>query len=971
MSSLLYRLGRLAARRRWLVIGVWIALVAGVGAAASGLGGTLQSTFSIPGTQAQDALDELQQRFPQLSGASAQVVFVAPGGTGIAAEAGPIGASCEAIAAIPQVTAVTCPYPMTASGTSPAGNGAPTQVSSDGRMAFASVQLSVPATSVSTALVDAVEAATAPAVAAGVQVAYGGLTADPAGGVDWTEVVGLAIAFVVLAITFGSLVAAGVPLVTALLGVGLASSSILVLAAFAPVSSTAPLLATMLGLAVGIDYALLIVSRHRAQLAAGMEVRESVAVAVATAGTAVVFAGLTVMIALIGLSAAGIPFLSVMGLGAAGAVLCALAVAVTLLPAILSVLGRSLRPRVRAAHDAGADPERSRGWGRVATALPWLTVVIVAGALLTLAIPAGGLRLTLPDAGYDAPGSQPRVAYDLLDQGFGPGFNGPLLVTADISGTLDVQGALNDLDGAFTDVPGVAAVSQAFPNEGLDLAVITITPTTSPSSDQTAALVETLRDMAPAFQAEHGFTYQVTGQTALAIDISDRLEGALLPFAIIVVGLSLVLLAIMFRSLAVPIAAAVGYLFTVGATLGVTRAVFEWGWGAELIGAAKVGPVISFLPILVMAVLFGLAMDYHVFLVSRMREKFVETGDAHRAVLGGFRASARVVTAAALIMTSVFASFVPGGSAVIQPLAFALAAGVLIDAFVVRMTLIPAVMMLLGRHAWWLPAALARVMPNADIEGEAVERMLRQRDWRDADPDAAADVVRARDLRVRGGAPLTFAAAPGSLVLVRGGAADVAWTLSALAGRTGRFHGDLAVDGLLLPFDRRAVARRSAYVPRRPEPPDATTLGEHLQRGLRWSGVRGSELAARTHRAAVVFDALATALAAGDPRDRDPGTATSELLESELWASDVAVALAGGLRLVVLDLGDRILTGDLLAVVVAHADAGATLAVGTDAAPPPGRPSIVVDASPAAASPAAPDPAAPDATPDAAEEVLA
>ncbi|MEN2737845.1 MMPL family transporter [Microbacterium sp. X-17] len=966
MSSLLYRLGRFAARRRWLVIGIWVVLVIGASLAAGGLGGTLQSTFAIPGTQAQTALDSLQQRFPQLGGASAQVVFVAPQGSGIASDAAVIGKACEGIAAVPQVTGVTCPYPMTASGATPAGNGTPKQVSSDGTMAFAAVQLSVPATSITPALVSSIEAAAEPATAAGLQVAYGGLATE-ATGVDWTELVGLAIAFVVLAVTFASFVAAGVPLVTALAGVGLASSSILVVAAFAPVSSTAPLLATMLGLAVGIDYALLIVSRHRAQLAAGMAVRESIAVATATAGTAVVFAGLTVMIALIGLSAAGIPFLSVMGLGAAGAVLCALLVAVTLLPAILAVLGRSLRPRVRKKAKAAApDPARARGWGRLATAAPWVTVVIVAGALGTLAIPAGGLRLTLPDAGYDAPGSPPRVAYDLLDEGFGPGFNGPLLITADISGTLDIQNALNALDGAFGSVPGVAAVSQAFPNQALDLAVITVTPTTSPSSDETVALVRTLRDMAPAFAAKNGFTYQVTGQTALAIDISDRLEEALLPFALIVVGLSLVLLTIMFRSLAVPISAAVGYLFTVAATLGVTRAVFEWGWGANLIGAAKVGPVISFLPILVMAVLFGLAMDYHVFLVSRMREQFVTIGDAHRAVLGGFRASARVVTAAALIMTSVFASFVPGGSAVIQPLAFALAVGVLIDAFVVRMTFIPAVMMLLGRHAWWLPKGLARVLPNADIEGEAVERMLAQRDWRDADPDAATDIIRAHDLRVRDSASLTFAAAPGSLVLVHGEPADTAWILSVLAGRTGGFEGDLAVDGLLLPFDRRTVARRTAYVARRPEQPDASTLGEHLARGLRWSGLRGSALAARTHRAASVFDALVTALADGEPRDRDPGTAVSELEESELWAADVAVALAGGLRLVVIDLGDRILQGGALEVVVAQADADATLVVGTEVPPPPvARTVVVVDASAAT-----PEPEPPVSEPPVPEEVL-
>lgn len=937
MSSVLYRIGRFCARRRWWVLAAWLVLALGGGTAAAALGNHLQSSFDIPGTQAQEALDTLEQRFPQLSGANGRVVVASPEGSSIADDADAIGSVCESLAVVSGVTNIGCPYPMSASGSSPAGTGVAAQVSSDGRMAFIAVQLSDPADDIPASLVAAVDDATAPLTQAGLQVAVSGIVPVAASGVDWTELIGMGVAYVVLAVTFGSLLAAGMPLLTAAIGVGVATSSITIVAAFAPVQATAPVLATMLGLAVGIDYALLITSRHRDNLRQGMPVAESVAVAIATAGTAVVFAGMTVMIALLGLAVAGIPFLTVMGLGAAAAVLCALAVAVTLLPAILTICGRRLIPKARRQRRKARSRTAARNaqptgpaWVRVATRVPMATAAIVVLFLLALAIPAAGMRLTLPDAGYDPAGSPPRIAYDLLDEGFGPGFNGPLLITADISRTLDIEQALDALDGEFGSVEGVAATSQAFPNEALDLAVLTITPTSAPSSAETGDLVQRLRDLAPAFEAEHGFGFQVTGQTALAIDISDRLGAALLPFALVVVGLCLLLLTIMFRSIAVPVTATFGYLLTVGAALGVSTAVFEWGWAADLLGVGKVGPVISFMPILVMAVLFGLAMDYHVFLVSRMRERYVATGQAHASVIQGFLASARVVTAAALIMFSVFFSFVPGGNAIIQPIALALAVGVLIDAFVVRMTLVPALMALLGDRAWWLPRGLARVLPDADIEGEAVQRMLAQRGWRDADAARTAG-VHAQDASFGGLQPATFAVPDRGVLLVRGELADR--VCAVLAGRSGDVEGSVAVLGHLLPFERADVAARSSHVEIFSTSGDAESLGDYLRGMLRLNGVPRRALTERTHDAARVFDELVAIVGVPAGSDRGPETLVARLDDAGRWALAVAVALTSDLPLAVIDLRGR--SARIVAAVLGRLDARATavFAVDDDIAP--------------------------------------
>jgi RND superfamily putative drug exporter len=533
----------------------------------------------------------------------------------------------------------------------------------------------------------------------------------------------LLIASAVLVITFGSLLAAGLPLLTALLGVGATVAGLATVAGPLTLPTTAPALALMLGLAVGVDYALFIVARHRSQLASGLPVPESAARAIGTAGTAVVFAGLTVVIALAGLAVVRIPFLTAMGLAAAGAVVVAVLVAVTLIPAVLGFAGDRLRPRPgsRAARREAGDGRPTMGarWVRLVTRRPLVTTLAVVAALGVLAVPAAGLRLALTDNGSAPALSTQRQAYDLTAAAFGPGFNGPLLVLADLGNEGDRQAAATALAGRLGAVAGVAATGRPQLSTDGRYALLRVIPETGPQDERTERLVTDL-------QAAGGESVGVTGVTAIGLDISALLRASLVPFALVVVGLAVLLLMVAFRSLVVPLKAALGFLLSVGATLGAVVAVFQWGWLADPIGISRTGPVISFMPVILMAVLFGLAMDYEVFLVSRMHEEYARSGDPRRAIAQGFRASARVVAAAALIMISVFSSFIPNGDATLKPIAFALAVGVLLDAFLIRMTLVPAVLAL-GRHGgWWLPRWLDRVLPNLDVEGARLTRPARE-----------------------------------------------------------------------------------------------------------------------------------------------------------------------------------------------------------------------------------------------------
>jgi RND superfamily putative drug exporter len=531
------------------------------------------------------------------------------------------------------------------------------------------------------------------------------------------------VGFLVLAITLGSLLAAGLPLLTAIIGVGIGLVGLQALTDVIEVSETAPILATMLGLAVGIDYALFILTRYRSNLSEGMEGREAAAHATATAGSAVVFAGATVVIALVGLLVVNIPFLTVMGMAAAGTVSIAVLIALTLLPAIFGFAGKRLvrtnrlvtwRPRKR------TGDTMSIRYAKFVTRRPWAILLVSVGLLGAIAVPATHMELGLPDAGSDPEDTTTRQAYDLLEEGFGPGFNGPLTVVVDApnlpaSEQARVAGAVTE---GLKEFDGVAAVSQPAQNEAGDLTVVQVTPTSGPTTQETRDLVTALRDKADEVNAASGIDAYVTGQTAINIDTADRLNASLAKYVLVVVGLALILLTIVFRSVLVPIKAAAGFLLSIAASLGLVVWIFQDGNLADVFGVAQTGPILSFLPILLIGILFGLAMDYEVFLVSRMREHFSKTGKAKESVITGYGQSGRVVTAAAIIMTAVFAAFILAPSPITKSIGLSLAFGVLVDAFVIRMTVVPAVMVLLGKRAWWMPKRLGRILPEVDIEGE-------------------------------------------------------------------------------------------------------------------------------------------------------------------------------------------------------------------------------------------------------------
>jgi RND superfamily putative drug exporter len=720
MATYLYRLGGWAFEHRKTVAAAWVVVLTGVIAAAMAFGGQTNDKFTVPGTESQEAQELLEERYPEASGTYARIVFAAPEGeklTDPENQAAVRETLAEAERAT-DVSAVSDPYETKA-------------LTSDGRIGFGDVIYPVPAHEIDDAARDELERTAEPAREAGVQVEFGGglVTEETEAG---SESMGMMVGFLVLAITLGSLLAAGLPLLTALIGVGIGVTGIAALSDVVEVSSVAPTLATMLGLAVGIDYALFILTRHRQHLEEGMPTREAAARAVATAGSAVVFAGLTVIIALVGLTVVNIPFLTVMGLSAAGTVAIAVLIAITLLPAVLGFGGDRLRrqnrvllarPRRRA---AGADTLSVR-WARFVTRRPLAVMLASVAVLGAIAIPALHMKLGLPDAGNKPTSSTERRAYDLLTEGFGPGFNGPLNVVVDAPGLTESEqkqiadAVVDELDG----VPGVAAVAPAVQNEAGDLTIASVTPTSGPAAEETKDLVERIRARADEVKEESGIEAYVTGTTALNIDTADTLSAALPKYIAVVVGLALLLLTMVFRSVLVPLKAAFGFLLSIAASLGLVVWIFQDGNLADVFSVANPGPVVSFLPVLLIGILFGLAMDYEVFLVSRMREQFVKTGKARESIVTGYGHSGRVVTAAAVIMIAVFGAFILDPDPVVKSIGLSLAFGVLADAFVVRMTIVPAVMALLGRSAWRLPRRLGRLMPDLDIEGEHLTQRLR------------------------------------------------------------------------------------------------------------------------------------------------------------------------------------------------------------------------------------------------------
>lgn len=725
MATFLYKLGRLAFRRRRITALIWLLLFGLAGAGAATAGTPPEDEFALPGTEAQQAFDLLEERFPGQSadGATARIVFEAPDGQKITAtdnrEA--VDGVLDGIAG-DQVESVSDPFADNAG------------VSKDGSTAYAVVDYKVTSMEIEDKTREALTDLGEKERDDGLTIEAGGdaVMAEPDMGNG--EIIGIGIALVVLVITFGSLVAAGLPIITALIGVGIGISSITALATVFDLSATTSTLAMMIGLAVGIDYALFIASRYRAELTDGHSREEAAGRAVGTAGSAVVFAGLTVIIALAGLAVVNIPILTKMGLAAAGTVALAVLIALTLVPAALGIVGkriygkkvRKANPETGApkASDHDAKPNMGTRWARGVLKRPVLVLAATVIGLGALAAPVASMELGLPDEGSQPTDTTQRKAYDMLSEAFGPGFNGPVTGVIDAGEAENPQQAADEAVARISDVDGVVSVTPAAFNEAGDTATVMVTPSTGPSDTDTKDLVHEIRDLASALQDETGAELYLTGNTAVIIDFSQVLDDALVPYLALVVGLAFVLLMLVFRSVLVPLKAALGFLFSVLAALGAVVAVFQWGWLAGLLGVEETGPIMSMMPIFLIGVVFGLAMDYEVFLVSRMREAYVHGESAGDAVVTGFRYGARVVTAAAVIMISVFAGFIGAGDSMIKMMGFGLAVAVLFDAFLVRMTIVPAVLALIGTSAWWLPKWLDRILPNVDVEGEKLYRQL-------------------------------------------------------------------------------------------------------------------------------------------------------------------------------------------------------------------------------------------------------
>lgn len=716
MSDKLYRLGWSAYKRRWFVLISWLVLLVTMGVLMAVFQKPADTSFSIPGTESQVALDKLAKSFPQASGASGRIVFAAPEGAKISDYSTVINRTMQDLRHIEGVALVA----------GPAQTGA---VSADGRVGLVQVQLSVGMGEVTEGLADSIAHTLDGARSDGLQAEVGGdLSLQQPGKILGVgEIVGVGVAAITLAITFGALFAAGLPLITAFIGVAIGVAGVFASSAFLSINATTPTLAVMLGLAVGIDYALFIVTRHRKYLMEGLPLQKAAARAISTAGNAVIFAALTVVIALAALSVTGIPFVAIMGFAAAATVAVAALVAITLIPALLGFAGEKVLSKKQrtllAQHkveETPAEIKRSLAhrWATLVTARPLVPIVLGVVVLVAIALPLKSLELGFPGDNTAPLDSTQRKAYTLVSESFGPGFSGPLIAVVSLPTGLsaaDAQGRLGAIATNFMKVDGVAMAAPAGIDADGQTALLQIVPTTGPSDPATKILVDTLRRQSAELVGSDA-SLALTGSAALLIDVSEKLDSALLPYLLVVIGLSILLLILVFRSILIPVKATLGFLLTIAATFGALVALFQWGW----FGLFEPTTVVSFLPIIVIGIVFGLAMDYEFFLVSSMRESYVHDfpNKPKKAVVEGFVYGSRVVTAAAIIMIAVFSGFITNHEQMIQMIGFALAFGVFVDAFIVRMTIVPAVMALVGRRAWWLPAWLDSVLPNVSIEGQ-------------------------------------------------------------------------------------------------------------------------------------------------------------------------------------------------------------------------------------------------------------
>jgi RND superfamily putative drug exporter len=701
---MLYRLGKAAALRPWRFIVVWLVLVAAVGGLAGVAGGALQDDYTLSGTGSQQATDLLRERFPAIAGADARVVVHAESGK---VDQAKLAAAAAELGGLPHVSEVDPPQP-----------------SADRATALLTVRYSVPVTDLAPGeTLDLLRSATDGLDEAGYRVEFGGQVPEnvtaPSG---VAEAIGVAAALVILLLAFGSAVAAGMPLVVALAGLGAGVSGITLLAAVTDVATTAPTVASMVGLGVGIDYALFILTRHREGLAAGLDVPEAAGRAIATAGLSVLFAGFTVLLALCGLVLSRVPVFMTMGFTTGLVVAATVLSAVTLLPAVLGLAGRRvLRRRDRAAGaEITVESPRVRRWAGHVGRHPWPWLLAAAVLMLALAAPVLGMRTWPSDASSEPSSNTVRQAYDLVAGAYGPGANGPLLVAVDLEKT--GAGALPGLGERLAGIEGVAAVAPPRLSPGGDAAVIAVTPEYGPQDERVTGLVDRVRADALPPGAE------VTGLTAVYVDLSRTLSERLWPVIGVVVATSFIMLMIVFRSVLVPLKAAVLNLLSIGAAYGVLTAVFQWGWGTGLLGLPHSVPVSSFIVLLMFAVLFGVSMDYEVFLLSRVREEWLAHGDARGSVTTGLAATGRVITSAALIMVAVFLGFAADPGVVVKQMGVGLAVAVALDATVVRLVLVPAAMSLLGRASWWLPGPLGRVLPHIDVHGGAVPAPAAERE---------------------------------------------------------------------------------------------------------------------------------------------------------------------------------------------------------------------------------------------------
>jgi len=712
-------LARWCFRRRRIVFLAWILALVVSAAASRSAGSSFATKFQLPSTQSAQALNLLQKDFPAASGSSDQIVVAVKSGavTDPAVKA-VVSKMLSQVASLPDVRAVNSPY-------APSGR---QQVSKDAKVAFATVVFEGQVGSNPKADVARVVSTAESARGANLQVALGGQDIEQLNSQAGSSstIAGVIFALIVLGLAFGALFSAFLPIITALIAIGIGASVTTLLSHVLSIADFATLLGVLIGLGVGVDYSLFILTRHRSALKAGRDIETAAVEAINTSGRAVFFAGLTVCIALMGQFVIGLSFLYGLAISASVTVLLTMFASITLLPALLGFFGPkvlSRRERRRLAEQGPEVDHVSGLWNRWSTFIerrPTLPAVIALLAVVAIGLPIFTLRLGLDDASSDPPGSTTLAAYHLLAQGFGPGFNGPLLLVAQLPNPSD-KAAFVSVARDVAGVPGVVSVAPAVTNPAGTVAIATVYPSTSPQAAKTTVLVDRLRsDVIPKAEAGSGLDVLVGGQTAIQTDFAHVLASKLIYFVLAVVVLGFILLMAVFRSLVVPLVASVMNILSVGASLGILNAVFEWGWGHSLFRISSKVPVEVFLPVILLSILFGLSMDYEVFLVSRMREEWVAHRDASRAVTVGQSATGRVITAAATIMILVFASFALGNNVVIKQFGIGLAGAILVDAFIIRTVLVPSVMHLLGDANWWLPGWLDRLIPHLNVEG--VER---------------------------------------------------------------------------------------------------------------------------------------------------------------------------------------------------------------------------------------------------------